>query len=252
MKKHFSIFIATFLCLGLTSASAQFGRSPGGPKFDGATAKLFGEHSAFTAALEFQTSQMSGDTTTLPGKIVFDNGKSRFEMNLADAKGMKMPPSAIEHMKAMGMDTMISISRPDQKLVRIVYPGLHSYVEMAVEDPAATNDSSDYKIETTELGKETLDGHDCVKNRVTVTDKEGTKHESLVWNATDLKNFPVKIVTGEPGHEGTMLFKQITFDKPAASSFEAPADFTKYDNMQNMMQTEMMKKMGGMAPPAGR
>ena len=250
MKKHFSIIITTVFCLGLTSALAQFGRTPGGPKFDGVTAKLFGEHSTFTATLEFQTSQMSGEISSMPGKLFFDNGKSRFEMNLAEAKGMKMPPSAIEHMKGMGMDTMISISRPDLKLIHLIYPGLHSYVEMASTNSAA--DSADYKVETKELGKETLDGHDCVKNRITVTDKEGTKHESLVWNATDLKNFPVKIVTGEPGHEGTMLFKQISFEKPAAGNFETPADFTKYDNVQTMMQTEMMKKMGGgMAPPPG-
>jgi len=35
----------------------------------------------------------------------------------------------------------------------------------------------------------------CVKNKVIVTDDKGDKHESTVWNATDLKNFPVKIET---------------------------------------------------------
>ena len=100
-------------------------------------------------------------------------------------------------------------------------------------------------METTELGKDTVDGHDCVKNKVTVTDKEGKQHESTVWNATDLKNFPVKIVTTEQGNNGTMLFKNISMTKPAASNFEPPAGLTKYDNVQTMMQTEMMKKMGG-------
>ena len=33
-------------------------------------------------------------------------------------------------MKSMGMDTMISISRPDLKLMYLVYPGLNSYAEM--------------------------------------------------------------------------------------------------------------------------
>ena len=62
-------------------------------------------------------------------------------------------------------------------------------------DSAPTN--GDYKVETTEIGKETLDGHPCVKNKYVVTDNEGVKHESTVWNATDLKNFPVKIQTTE-------------------------------------------------------
>ena len=42
-----------------------------------------------------------------------------------------------------------------------------------------------------------------------------------------------------------MLFKNISLTKPAASNFETPSGLTKYDNVQTMMQTEMMKKMGG-------
>jgi hypothetical protein len=30
-----------------------------------------------------------------------------------------------------------------------------------------------------------------------------------------------------------------------AASFNPPAGYTRYDTMQNMVQTEMMKKMGG-------
>jgi len=122
--------------------------------------------------------------------------------------------------------------------------------------PAQTTAGEDVKpedlqVETTELGKETIDGHDCIKNKVVVTGKDGTQHESTVWNATDLKSFPVKIVTQEKDNTVTMQFKDISFDKPAASQFDPPADYTKYDDMQTMMQTEMMKRMGGMGmPPA--
>ena len=66
-------------------------------------------------------------------------------------------------------------------------------------------------METTELGKDTVDGHPCVKNKVIVTDNEGSKHESTVWNATDLKNFPVKIETDRTGRQTmTMLFKNVS------------------------------------------
>ena len=78
-----------------------------------------------------------------------------------------------------------------------------------------------------------------------VTDKDGNKHESTVWNETDLKNFPVKIQTVENGDEVTMLFKNVSLAKPAASVFEAPSGYTKYDNMQLLMQQQMMKAMGG-------
>lgn len=253
MKKHLLLLTTTLLCMGLTPAFAQFGRMPSGPSFDGATAKLLGEHSTFSATLEFQTTESSGGTVTMPGKIAFDAGKSRFEMNLSETKGSKMPPNAAANMKAMGMDTMYCISRPDKKLTYTVYPGLRSYVEATPKTAPTEAGKDDYKVVITELGKETVDGHDCVKNKVVVTDKAGNSQESTIWNATDLKKFPVKIMTTAQGNSTTMLFKNVSLDKPDASSFEAPDDFIKYQNMQTMMQTEMMKKMGsGMGMPPGR
>src|ERR1035437_10238844 len=255
MKKHF-LLTATLIALGLTPAFAQFGArggGPSGPNFGGAMDKLFGDNQTFSAVMEFQTIDPSTNTIVMPGKINFDNGKSRFEMNMSEMKGSKLPPGAAAQMKTMGMDMMISISRPDKKMTWLVYPGLHSYAEMPTAGKSASTDAADYKVETTELGRETVEGHPCMKNQVTVTDKDGAKHESTVWNATDLKQFPVKIVTGAAGQVTTMVFKKISFEHPAADNFEAPAGFTKYDNMQTMMQTEMMKKMGGsMGLPAGQ
>lgn len=244
MKKLFSLATA-LVALGLTPAFAQFGPRAGGPHFGGAMDRLFGTNQTFSAVMEFQTGGRDGNTMTMPGKFSFDGGKTRFEMNMSEMRGSQMPPSAVEHLKAMGMDMMISISRPDLKLMYLVYPGLNSYAEMRPPDAAASAAPDDFKVETEKLGTETVDGHDCVKNKVTVTDKDGNKHVSTVWNATDLKNFPLKIVTAEQGDNATILFKNISFDKPAAGDFEPPSGFTKYDSVQTMMQTEMMKKIGG-------
>ena len=251
MKKLF-VLTTTIVALGLVPAFAQFGPRGGahGPSFGGATDKLFGEHKAFSATLEFQTSGQGNGDVTMPGKLSFDNGKARFEMNMSEMRGSQMPAGAAQHMKAMGMDNMISISRPDLKLAYIVYPGLNSYAEMTPQKASDSTTPDDYKADIEKLGTETVDGHDCVKNKVTVTDKEGAKHVSTVWNATDLKNFPIKIVTTEEGATATMLFKNISFDKPAAGNFEPPAGYTKYSSVQAMMQAEMMKKMGaGMGAP---
>src|SRR5207248_1768042 len=98
------------------------------------------------------------------------------------------------------------------KVSYLVYPGLESY---AVSPTAAVAGApEDFKVETTELGKETVDGHPCIKNKAVVTDKQGAKHESTLWNATDLKSFPIKIVTTENGNTATMSFKNISFAKP--------------------------------------
>jgi hypothetical protein len=205
-------------------------------------AKLFGDNSAFSATMEMQTKDpSSGETMTMPGQISFAEGKSRFEMDMTKMRGGKMRPEAAAQMKAMGMDSMVMISRPDKKVTYMVYPGLQAYVENALPESEAATPASDYKIETTELAKETVDGHPCVKNKTVVTDSKGDKHESIVWNASDLKNFPIKIEQTEEGHAMTMLFKDIKLAKPEASVFDPPAGCARYDSMQAMM----MKRFGG-------
>jgi hypothetical protein len=187
----------------------------------------------------------AGAEVTIPGKLTYLEGKSRFEMDMTEMKGGDLPPQAAAQMKQMGMDKMIIISRPEKNITFMIYPGLQAYVQMPPPDPDAAKPASDFKSEATELGKETVDGHACVKNKVVVTDKAGTARQSTVWNATDLKNFPVKIETSDGGTTVTMLFKDVKFDRPEAAQFEPPAGFKKYDDMMTMMQQEMMKRMGG-------
>jgi hypothetical protein len=255
MKKYLTLIASACLCLGLLPAHSQpgpRGGGPGGPQLGGAMSKLFGDNQTFSASLEMSVTDKSRPPMTMPGKISFDTGKSRFEVNLADLKGGQMPPNAAAQMKAMGMDQMVTISRPDKKTVYLIYPGLQSYAQVPLSNADSAPTNGDFKVETTEIGNDTVDGHACVKNKYVVTDKEGVKHESTVWNATDLKKFPVKIETVEQGDNVSMLFKNVSLGKPAASQFDPPADFKKYDTMQEMMQQEMMKRMGGgMGMPPG-
>jgi len=252
MTKHIAILTSLLISLSLVPASAQPGPGRGGPQLGGPMSKLFGANQTFSAGLEMQVTDKSGKPVTMPGTLSYDTGKTRFEFNIAEMKGGNLPPEAATQMKAMGMDQNVTISRPDKNIVYLMFPGMQSYVEMPLPkgDRAPTN--SDFKVETTEIGKETVDGHPCVKNKYAVTDNEGVKHTSTVWNATDLKDFPIKIQTAESGDDIVMLFKNVSLAKPAASVFEAPAGYTKYDSMQALIQQQMMKAMGGAGGmPAG-
>ncbi|MBW8864618.1 MAG: hypothetical protein JF609_06790 [Verrucomicrobia bacterium] len=60
MKKTLTFLSAALLGMGIFTAQAQSGgHSAGGPGFDAAFSKLFGDNQAFTAALEFQTTAPS-------------------------------------------------------------------------------------------------------------------------------------------------------------------------------------------------
>jgi len=247
MKNYLRVFGAAVLCLGLVTASAQFGPMPGGPDFGGSIGKLFGNNRAFSATLEIRSTDSATNTTVMPGKFSFDSGKSRFEVNMSEVQSQMVPAGAAAQMKSIGLDQMVMVSRPDKKAAYLVYPGMQSYVETSLSATASAGTNADYKVEATELGKETLDGHPCVKNKVVVTDTDGSKQEFTAWNAADLKKFPVKIQTGDT----TMLFKQVVLAAPAAANFEPPSGYTKYDDMQTMMQQQIMKRLGGLATPPG-
>jgi hypothetical protein len=244
MNKHLLILTAATLGIGLAPAFAQPGPPPGAPGFDGAMRKLFGDNAAFAATLETQIKPKSDDLITMPGKISFDSGKARIEMNLADAKGIKLPAGALDQMKSMGLDQMITISLPEKKSAFLIYPGLKSYVESPLPAAAAATNLN-FKVTTTETGKESVAGHFCVKNKVFVTDATGTTNEFTVWNAPDLKNFPMKIFRAGPDADVTLLFTDLSLTKPAANLFDPPAGYTRYDNVQTMMQINLMKGMGG-------
>ena len=245
MKTIFRTLLVTLLGFVVFSAHAQPGMgAPKGPQFSGSLTKLFGDNTTFSAALEMQTKVGSAELV-VPGKLSFDKGKSRFEMDITQIKGGKIPAGAAEQMKAMGMDSLVAISRPDKKLNYLVYPGLTAYLESEAKDAESTDAAGKYKVDTTEIGKETLDGHACVKNKMVVTDDKGKTHESLVWNATDMKQFPIKIETTEEGSKITLIFKDIKLVKPDDAIFAPPTTFKKYDNMMALMQEEIMKRAGG-------
>ena len=241
------------LCLNLTLTQAQPGpRSRGmgggppvGPNFGGTFAKLVGENPGFSANMEFCVTNGGSDDMMMPGKIAYLDGKSRFEMNMAEMQGARMQAGASEHLKQMGMDKMVAINLPEKRVSYHVYPGMEAYVEEPLRNPESTKAESDYTYETTKLGKETFDGHPCLKNKVVATDKEGATHESIVWNATDLKDFPIRIESVETHSTNTMVFRNVKFSKPDAAEFEPPASYKKYDTMMAMMQDIIMKRMGG-------
>lgn len=250
MKNNFYALAALVLGAGLLSTNAQFSARGGmggmpGPHLSGSLAQLFGEHTFFSANLEIQvTDQSTSETATVPGKIAYAEGKSRFDLEISQIKGNRMSPEMAAQMKQMGMDSMVMVTRPDKKVSYIIYSGLEAYVESPLQNSDASKPESDFKVETTELAKETVDGHPCIKNKVVVTDKDGKKLEATVWNATKLKKFPVKIETVESGNNVVMLYKEIKLAKPAANQFDPPSGFTKYENMQTMMQQIIMKRFG--------
>lgn len=242
--------LAIAFATSLLAVPPLFAQGPGGfggkgsSMLDAAMMKLYGDVKAFTAKAEMHASGGQVGDMTMPMTMAFSEGNSRMEMDLTQAKSAMIPPQAAAQMKMMGMDKNISISRMDKKMAYVVYPGLQAYLEMAMPKEAAEASEGDFKITKTELGRETVDGHPCVKNKVTITDAKGKATDATTWNATDLKNFPIKTEMSQDGMKMVMTYKDVKFATPDAKQFEPPAEFKKCSNQQELMQAAMQKMQG--------
>jgi hypothetical protein len=248
---------AAVAILGLAAPllMAQFGPGtgfagslPGGFKLDAVIAKLFGEHAAFSANLVFELQGKAEGTATIPGKVAFQEGKCRIELDLGRMKASQISPESAAQIKAMGMSELQVILRPDKKLTYLVYPGLQSYIEQPAPPSDTANAPANLKMESIELGRETVDGHPCIKNKVILTDGKSRPQEATVWNAADLKKFPLKIALSDDGSSATITLKEVQLARPNGQLFDPPSSLARYENMQSLMQEALLKRL---APGTG-
>ncbi len=245
---------------GCLTAPVVFGqRMMGGGMRDFGAAqmsKIFGQNQAFTATAEVTIADKSRpEPMQMDSAYAVLKGNVRTETDMTTMKGISLPPQALAQMKQMGMDRTVSIYRTDKKLLYLIYPGLKGYCEInpaSMQSTGKTN-QTEPKVESTPIGKETVDGHPCVKNKVTFTTDDGKQHEMIVWAASDMKDFPLQTEMQTGGATVTTHFRDIKMTAPDASLFDPPTDYKAYGSVQEMMMANMQRMMppsGGM-PPAG-
>jgi hypothetical protein len=240
------LWISTVVAVTLAgqSAVAQLPQA-NVPGLDAALTKLFGNNNAFTATATARLlDEKETETMSMPMSYALLDGKIRSEIDMTQVKSKQMPAEANAMLKQMGVDKMVSIVRPDKQTQLIVYPTARAYAEMPIGKGTNASGPQDYKMESTKLGTETVDGHPCVKNKVIISSQGSEKHEAIVWNATDLKDFPVKMQMAQAGGGNlVMTYSRIKLEKPDAKLFEPPTDFEKHDSVEKLLQTVMMKML---------
>lgn len=230
---------------------AQLGGPPSLGLDFGLLSKLFGDATAFSAKVELQVfDKDQKEKMSAPLDFAMLDNKVRVEMDTTRMKNKDMPDGAAVMLKQFGLDRVTSLVRPDKKTIYLIIPSQQSLVNMPMPQADVDAFQSKPKIEKAVLGKETLDGHPCVKNKVVITDDKGEKRESTVWYATDLKNFPVQILTKEKDDTVILRFRQVQLAKPAAKQFDVPTGYQEYNDVQAMMQGVALKLMSGAAAPA--
>jgi len=245
MKMKLPLLFAAF-SLACSASLAQV-PSPGSPAgVSAALVKLFGDIPGLSAKADVQVLDNSKrETAFVPMDFALLDNKIRVEIDMTQIKSKTVLESEMAQLKQMGLSQVISIIRPDKKLIYVIYPDQKSVLSMPMPKEDAEAAEKIAKIEKTALANETIDGHSCVKNKVIVSDDKGQMLDAITWNATDLKNFPIQIQTKENGNITLVRYKQIQIAKPAANQFEPPGDYTQYTDMMDLMQGVMKKGATG-------
>ena len=220
--------VALSLVLSLGSVAVAQAPSTGTPTaINTAFVKLFGTVGAFTARVETQVlDQSQQEKVRMPMDFAAYEGKVRIEINLAQMQSKDLPAGTIASLKQAGMDRVISLFRPDEKTTYVLYPGTQSYLSIPLSKAEADAIEKGLKLEKTALGKETIDGHACVKNKVVVKNDQGPVLQAITWNAADLKDFPVQIEMKEKQDTVRMRFTQIRFVKADPKQFNLPTAYS--------------------------
>jgi hypothetical protein len=215
--------------VGLLAGATAMGQIPATGSATGVNAaflKLFETTPAFTAKAQtrvFDATQR--ETVLMPMEWAALDGKVRLELDLEQMRGKDMTPATLAKLKQAGMTRIISVFRPDKKVTYVIYPGVQSYLTIPVDPGEAEALQKGFKVEKTPLGKETLDGHPCVKNRVTVRGAGGSVLQATTWNATDLRGFPIQIEMKQKQDTVRIHFTQVRFARVDSKQFELPTNY---------------------------
>lgn len=245
--------LAAAVLNGAPAVRAQMPSTATPPGWTAALPRLFGDTKAFSARADMRAVDKAGkETVSMSMGFAMLDRRIRMEIDISQIKSSQLLPGAAAAMKQIGMDRTVAVMSPQKKMMVVMYPAIRSYLEFPLSDQMTLPDK-DVKLQKTRLGNETIDGHSCVKYQVVITDPAGQKNEGIVWNATDLKEFPVQMQMQdrESGGSMTTRFREIKLAAPASREFEVPSGFKKYSDPMQLMQAATAQAAGGAKPAGG-
>ncbi len=247
LMKRFCLFgkpVATLLALLLAGACPLFAQMPGlsggAGSMNGAMVALFGSNNAFSARAEFVVlDRNQKETENMPLNYSFSNGKMRMDIDLGQFKSTEMPAQFLSTLKRYGMDQTTVIARPDRKLTWSVYPRAKAYAEIPMSKEEISAQAANYKFNKTPQGRETVDGHDCAKFKITLTTTKAEKTEATeatVWCAADLQSFPIQMRMAIDATSTMVIkFRDVKLAAPEEAQFEVPGALTKFESPEALL-----------------
>ena len=241
MKKIFCL-----LALGLACAVPVIAQLPGTGQngMNAALLKLLEDLQAFTARTDVSYEEKGSKPVTMPMGFALLDGKLRLDIDLSLMKSAQLQTQVVASLKLAKLDKAVTIIRPDRDQAVLIYPGAASYVAMPMAKEEAEDWKRSYRVERKKLGRDTIDGKACEKQRVTLTGDNNVKHEATIWYSLDARPVPVKLQMSQPGANVTMQFRNVSLERPDASLFEVGPGLTQYRTVEQLAQAALAKALG--------
>jgi hypothetical protein len=237
--------ILPVLCwLGLQSSPAQMDPASAGMPDFAPLLRLFGAHTNFSAKAELRVlGKNQREKIFTPLDVALLDRKLRLQIDAAQVRNASMPANAATGMKELGLDRVISLVRPDRQMTYAIFPNLKSLIKtpFTASDLAAHKGGA--KLNKVPIGKETLDGRECIKQQVTLTDAQGSRREFTTWEAAGLRDFPVQIASREREDSIVLRFRQVQLTRPEPKQFEPPANFTEHRDVHSFMTSVLERRV---------
>lgn len=214
---------------------------PGGNLgFNAAVAKLFSDIAAFEANVETSlTNRSERSQITAPMRMYKSGDRFRIEVDLAKLKGAGSMLQGLPALENLGMARMTSLVLPEEKGMIVLFPELKVYTRVPLSEADLPTDG--FKLAKKATGREKVNGFDCARHDVTLTDGSGLRTQATVWEAPTLKNFPVRMVFRPDDAEMRMDFKDVRLKGPAEELFRVPKDYKGFNSVAALLQEAMTR-----------
>jgi hypothetical protein len=244
---RFAIWLGALLVGKLPSLSAQGTDPAQALPLAVLVSNLFGPHTAFTALAKVENAPLDAPS---PLQLSLCRLGDRLWLNIdlrqiPQATGTPIPTGLLSKF---GVDRAIAVGRLDGSSVwQIRFPKLEAYYEEALllNDPRLRLLARGARIERTVLGKETLDGHPCVKHKLVASLKNEREPLGFVWEAGDMRKFPLRFDLMLEGQMTTIRLHDVKFGRADASYFDLPAGYQRYKDLQQILLVALQNSLLG-------
>lgn len=132
----------------------------------------------------------------------------------------------------MGGSTQVSIIRMDKGVMWLLMPDDKMFMEMSMQQAQSRNpgvDTSEYQMEKTEVGRETVNGHEAIKYKIIMTDSKGKKLGGFQWVVSPGIQIKLDAVSkdGESKERMKVELTNLKIGVQDPALFEIPDGYTK-------------------------